>query len=256
MPDSLFEKVVLIGGASGGIGGAISRKFLQEGCKVALVGRNGEKLSKLGETLSSEFGTTNICSLVADCNRESEINSAVKSIISQWSRLDVVVANIGDGQSESDAIPSHDSFTNALQINLRIAENIARATQAELNRSRGSLLFISSIAGLQVTGAPTDYSVAKAALVMLSKQLSHKFAPNIRVNCIAPGNIYFPGGRWEELLKSDPVTTETMLKTKVPLNRFGTPEEVANAVLFLSSDSASFITGSCLTVDGGQTSAF
>jgi 3-oxoacyl-[acyl-carrier protein] reductase len=256
MPDSLFEKVVLIGGASGGIGGAISRKFLREGCKVALVGRNGEKLSKLGETLSSEFGTTNICSLVADCNRESEINSAVKSIISQWSRLDVVVANIGDGQSESDAIPSHDSFTNALQINLRIAENIARATQAELNRSRGSLLFISSIAGLQVTGAPTDYSVAKAALVMLSKQLSHKFAPSIRVNCIAPGNIYFPGGRWEELLKSDPVTTETMLKTKVPLNRFGTPEEVANAVVFLSSDSASFITGSCLTVDGGQTSAF
>jgi 3-oxoacyl-[acyl-carrier protein] reductase len=118
------------------------------------------------------------------------------------------------------------------------------------------LLFVSSIAGLQVTGAPTDYSVAKAALVMLSKQLSHKFAPNIRVNCIAPGNIYFPGGRWEELLKSDPVTTETMLKTKVPLNRFGTPEEVANAVVFLSSDSASFITGSCLTVDGGQTSAF
>jgi 3-oxoacyl-[acyl-carrier protein] reductase len=252
----LLGRVVLIGGASGGIGGAISRKFLQEGCKVALVGRNGEKLSKLVETLSSEFGTTNICSLVADCNRESEINSAVKSITSQWSRLDVVVANIGDGRSDSDAIPSHDSFTNALQINLRIAENIARATQAELNRSRGSLLFISSIAGLQVTGAPTDYSVAKAALVMLSKQLSHKFAPNIRVNCVAPGNICFPGGRWEELLKSDPVTTETMLKTKVPLNRFGTPEEVANAVVFLSSDSASFITGSCLTVDGGQTSAF
>jgi 3-oxoacyl-[acyl-carrier protein] reductase len=256
MHPNLRGKVVLIGGASGGIGGAISRKFLQEGCKVALVGRNGEKLSKLVETLSSEFGTTNICSLVADCNRESAINSAVKSIISQWSRLDVVVANIGDGRSDSDAIPSYDSFTNALQVNLRIAENIARATQAELNRGRGSLLFVSSIAGLQVTGAPTDYSVAKAALVMLSKQLSHKFAPNIRVNCIAPGNIYFPGGRWEELLKSDPVTTETMLKTKVPLNRFGTPEEVANAVVFLSSDSASFITGSCLTVDGGQTSAF
>jgi 3-oxoacyl-[acyl-carrier protein] reductase len=256
MHPNLLGKVVLIGGASGGIGGAISRKFLQEGCKVALVGRNGEKLSKLVETLSSEFGTTNICSLVADCNRESAINSAVKSIISQWSRLDVVVANIGDGRSDSDAIPSYDSFTNALQVNLRIAENIARATQAELNRGRGSLLFVSSIAGLQVTGAPTDYSVAKAALVMLSKQLSHKFAPNIRVNCIAPGNIYFPGGRWEELLKSDPVTTETMLKTKVPLNRFGTPEEVANAVVFLSSDSASFITGSCLTVDGGQTSAF
>lgn len=255
MHPNLRGKVILIGGASGGIGGAISRGFLHEGCKVALVGRDGEKLSNLVENLSSEFGTTNICSVVTDCNTESEINSTVKSIISQWSRLDVAIANIGDGRSESDAIPSHESFTNALQVNLRVAENIARATQSELSRSRGSLLFISSIAGLQVTGAPTDYSVAKAGLVMLSKQLAHKFAPNIRVNCIAPGNIYFPGGRWEELLKSDPLATETMLKTKIPLNRFGTPEDVANAVVFLSSDSASFITGSCLTIDGGQTSA-
>ena len=252
----LNKRVVLIGGASGGIGSAISRQFLMQGCKVVLVGRNKAKLFFLAETLGSDFGTENLLPIVADCNVETEIVSAVNRANSHWSQLDVVVANIGDGRSESAAIPSHDSFTNALQVNLRIAENLARATQSGLERSKGSLLFISSLAGLQVTGAPTDYSVAKAALIMLSKQLSHKFAPNIRVNCIAPGNIYFQGGRWDEILISDPTITETMLKTKVPLNRFGSPEDVANAAVFLSSDLASFITGTCLTVDGGQTSAF
>ena len=251
----MSEKVVLIAGASGGIGSAISRQFLQQGCKVVLVGRSNERLTQLIETLSAEFGTENLFAIVADCNVEAEISSAVERAVSRWSRLDVVIANVGDGRSESEAIPSQSSFSNSLQVNLRSAENLARATQKELERNKGSLLFISSIAGLQVTGAPTDYSVAKAALIMLSKQLSHKLAPNIRVNCIAPGNIYFPGGRWDELTKSDPSSVEIMLRTRVPLNRFGTPEDIANATIFLSSDLASFITGSCLTVDGGQSTA-
>lgn len=255
MSNDMSGKVVLIGGASGGIGSAISRQFLQQGCKVVLVGRSNERLTQLIETLSAEFGTENLFLIVADCNIEAEISSAVKSAVSRWSRLDVVIANVGDGRSESQAIPSQGSFSNSLQVNLRSAENLARATQKELERNKGSLLFISSIAGLQVTGAPTDYSVAKAALIMLSKQLSHKLAPNIRVNCIAPGNIYFPGGRWDELTKSDPSSVEIMLRTRVPLNRFGTPEDIANAAIFLSSDLASFITGSCLSVDGGQSTA-
>ena len=255
MSEGLIGKVVLIGGASGGIGSAISRQFLQQGCKVVLVGRSDEKLVQLKEILGAEFGTENLCLIVADCNVEADISSAVKSAVARWSRLDVVVANVGDGRSESEAIPSQRSFSNSLQVNLRSAENLARATQKELERSKGSLLFISSIAGLQVTGAPTDYSVAKAALIMLSKQLSHKLAPNIRVNCIAPGNIYSPGGRWDELTKADPSAVKTMLETRVPLNRFGTPEDIANAAIFLASELASFITGSCLTVDGGQTSA-
>ena len=90
---------------------------------------------------------------------------------------------------------------------------------------------------------------------MLSKQLSHKLAPEIRVNCIAPGNIFFKGGRWEELMKINRDSVNAMIKDSVPLRRFGTPEDVANAAVFLCSPQAGFITGTCLTVDGGQTVA-
>jgi len=107
---------------------------------------------------------------------------------------------------------------------------------------------------LKAIGAPTDYSVAKAALIMLAKQLSNKLAPSVRVNCIAPGNIFFRGGRWDELSISDPLMVDDLLKNKVPLKRFGTPEDIANAAAFLSSDKAKFITGVCLAVDGGQCS--
>lgn len=249
------KKVAFIGGASGGIGSAISRQFLQQGYRVALVGRGNEKLMKLAETLGSEFGSENLFSMVADCNEESEINSVVKSTVARWSRLDAVIANIGDGRGEQNAVPSSASFKKAFETNFETATNFARATQDELRKTHGNLLFISSIAGLEVIGAPTDYAVAKAALIMLSKQLSHKLAPEIRVNCIAPGNIFFKGGRWEELMKINRDSVNAMIKDSVPLQRFGTPEDVANAAVFLCSPQAGFITGTCLTVDGGQTVA-
>ena len=90
---------------------------------------------------------------------------------------------------------------------------------------------------------------------MLAKQLSHKLAPEIRVNCIAPGNILFAGGRWEELKKSNSESVNAMIKESVPLQRFGSPEDVASVAVFLCSPRAAFITGTCLTVDGGQTTA-
>jgi 3-oxoacyl-[acyl-carrier protein] reductase len=90
-------------------------------------------------------------------------------------------------------------------------------------------------------------------LITLSKQLAHKLAPEIRVNSIAPGNIYFAGGRWEELIESNGESVKEMIRDSVPLQRFGTPEEVASAAVFLCSPRATFITGACLTIDGGQT---
>lgn len=85
-------------------------------------------------------------------------------------------------------------FQKAFETNFETAVNLTRTTQEELRKTRGNLLFISSIAGLEMIGAPTDYSIAKSALIMLSKQLSHKLAPEIRVNCIAPGNIFLQVG--------------------------------------------------------------
>ena len=122
-----------------------------------------------------------------------------------------------------------------------------------LEESHGVILFISSIAGMEAFGAPTDYSTAKAAIIALAKNISRKVAPNIRVNVISPGNVYFEGGSWDEKIKHDKKRVDEMIKTTVPLNRFATPEDIANSAIFLCSDKASFITGATLVIDGGQT---
>jgi len=116
------------------------------------------------------------------------------------------------------------------------------------------LLFISSIAGLEAIGAPTDYSVAKSAIVALTKQLARKLAPRVRINCIAPGNVWFQGGSWDEKLQADPERVKALIENTVPMKRFGTPQEIADVAVFLCSSRASFITGA--VVDGGQTVGF
>ena len=103
---------------------------------------------------------------------------------------------------------------------------------------------------LKLLGAPTDYSVAKAALNALSKNLAKKVGPDVRVNCVvATGNVYFEGGTWENKIKENKSLVDRMLENEVPLKRFGKPEEVADAVTFLCSERASFITGSTLVVE-------
>jgi 3-oxoacyl-[acyl-carrier protein] reductase len=122
-------------------------------------------------------------------------------------------------------------------------------------RSRqGSIVLVASIVGLESTRAPLPYSAAKAALINYGKNLAWEVGPlNVRVNCVAPGNILFPGGSWERHLaeRRDDVLRE--VDSEVPLQRFGRVEEVADLIVFLSSDRAAFITGSCVVADGGQT---
>ena len=122
-----------------------------------------------------------------------------------------------------------------------------------LEKSCGVLLFISSIAGIEAFGAHTDYSTAKTAVIALAKNMARKLAKEVRVNVLAPGNVLFPGGSWDEKIKDDPSEVEKIIESTVPMNRFGMPEEIADAAVFLCSERAGFITGSVLVVDGGQT---
>ena len=122
-----------------------------------------------------------------------------------------------------------------------------------LEKSQGVLLFVSSIAGMEAFGAPTDYSVAKTAVIALSKNMARKLAPNVRVNVIVPGNVYFEGGSWDEKIQQNKKHVDSIIKSTVPMNRFATPQEIASSAVFLCSDRASFVTGVTLVVDGGQT---
>ena len=93
----------------------------------------------------------------------------------------------------------------------------------------------------------------RSAIIALAKNMARKLAPDVRVNVIAPGNVYFEGGSWDEKIKQDKKRVDEIIKSTVPMNRFATPQEIADSALFLCSDRASFITGTALVIDGGQT---
>jgi len=116
------------------------------------------------------------------------------------------------------------------------------------------LYMVASIVGLESASAPLPYSAAKAALVNYGKNLARQLGPfNVRVNCVAPGNVLFPGGSWERHLAERRDEVLRQIEADVPLRRFGRPEEIADLIVFLCSDRAAFITGSCMVADGGQT---
>jgi 3-oxoacyl-[acyl-carrier protein] reductase len=170
-----------------------------------------------------------------------------------WGGIDIVVSNVGDGRSVPDPLPEAKQWQKVWDSNFETALSTARVFLPRLTTSTGCLLFVSSITGLESFGAPVDYSTAKAAVCALAKNISRKLGGKVRANVLAPGNVYFKGGVWDEKIKQDSDRVSSIIKTAVPMNRFGTPAEMADAALFLCSERASFITGAVLVVDGGQT---
>lgn len=249
----LEGKRILIAGGSRGIGLAIAEAFLREGARVMLIARSPEPLKRAADRLVSEHGSDRVLAFPADCTNANAWPYIIEKIRSMWGGLDAAVANVGDGRGLHDALPDPEHFAITWRMNFSAAEHTARAAMPLLQSGSGSLLFISSIAGLEAIGAPTDYSVAKTAILALSKQLSRKLAPTVRVNCLAPGNVCFPGGSWDAKIKAEPERIRSLINATVPLRRFAQPMEIADAAVFLCSSRASFITGACLVVDGGQT---
>ena len=251
---NLTNKKVLITGASRGIGKAISESFLQEGSKTCLVSRGSNALFENEKRLKDAYGLESVFACKCDCTNIESLNSLKCEVEDRWSDLDVVIVNVGDGQSVSTALPDDKQWQKTWNSNFESALQTARTFLPMLEKSKGCLLFISSIAGIEAFGAPTDYSTAKSAIIALAKNMARKLASdNVRVNVIAPGNIYFEGGSWDKKINQDKEQVDKIIKSKVPMNRFGLPEEIAASAVFLCSDKASFITGATLVIDGGQT---
>ena len=254
MDSGLKDKVVLVTGSSRGIGKAIASSFLAEGARVIISGRDGRSLDKTLEEFENRYGNGFICKYQGDLTQTDEIVKCLDFVKIKFNRIDILVANVGSGKSIPGLTADLNEWERMLKLNLIGSINIVREFIPLMKQNGGNIVFISSIAGCEVLGAPMTYSVAKSGLISLSKNLSHILAKdNIRVNIVAPGNINFKGGRWEELIIEKPDIMENYIKKSVPMQRFGKPEEVADAVIFLASERASFITGACLVVDGGET---
>jgi 3-oxoacyl-[acyl-carrier protein] reductase len=250
---NLDNKKVLITGASRGIGLTVAEIFLQEGAKTCLVSRGSKALFENEKKLQDIYGLENSFACKCDCTNIESLNGLKNRVKDKWGSLDIVVVNVGDGRSVSDALPDDEQWQKTWNNNFESALQTARTFLPMLEKSKGCLLFISSIAGLEAFGAPTDYSTAKTAIIALAKNMARKLASDVRVNVIAPGNVYFEGGSWDEKIQQDKKRVDEIIKSTVPMNRFATPQEIADSAVFLCSDRAGFITGATLVIDGGQT---
>ena len=231
----------------------MAKRFLEEGAKVYIVSRGSPQLFETASKLKAQFNETSILADTCDCTDPKSLSSMQKRILEIWGGLDIVVANMGDGRSVPDAIPSDEQWKKTWKNNFESALHTARTFLPLVQEAKGNILFISSIAAMEAFGAPVDYSTAKTAVAAFSKNMARKLALEVRVNVLAPGNVYFPEGSWDEKMKQDPERVKKIIESTVPMNRFGTPGEMADAAVFLCSSRAAFITGSLLSVDGGQT---
>ena len=169
----------------------------------------------------------------------------------------MVIANVGKSFGRRAQQMDDEDLAKSLDTNLWSASRIAQRSVPHLiARGGGSITMISSLYGREAGGAP-GYNIAKAAVIALAKALARDYAKDgIRVNTVAPGSILFPGGGWDKRQKSDPDAIAAMVAREIPMGRFGTVEEVADVVAFLASPRARWITGSTISVDGGQSRAF
>tara|TARA_Y100001970_G_C14236203_1_gene861947 strand:+ start:1186 stop:1956 length:771 start_codon:yes stop_codon:yes gene_type:complete len=250
---NLNSKRVLITGSSRGIGYSIAKSFLYEGANVMLVARGKKELVSAYENLSKLYDKNKVNYFVADCTSETSIQELYKFTLKKFLGIDILINNIGDGRGSEKTFPSRKEWSYSLEKNFNSALLTSEIFIKDLKKSSGNIVFISSITGIEIVGAPTEYSVSKAAIISLAKNLSKKLADKVRVNIVSPGNVFFGGGEWERKYKEDPDKINNLINETVPLKRFGTPEDIANVVLFLASEKASFMTGSNIVVDGGQT---
>jgi len=242
----------LITGGSRGIGLATAEALAAEGAAVGLVARDPDGLAAAAQRLAP--AGVPVATAAADVTNTPGLARAVEAIAAELGGLDLLVANaggtIGTGNLTS---AGPDEFTATFALNAGHAAELIRAGLPHLRAAGGgAIVIVSSITGMRP--APrTAYATAKAAEIQLAATAAEELAPdNIRVNAVSPGSILFPGGTWEKFERDNPDVFATFVATQFPHQRLGRLAEVADPIVYLLSDRASWITGANLVVAGAQ----
>jgi 3-oxoacyl-[acyl-carrier protein] reductase len=250
----LTGKVALVTGSSRGIGRGIAARLVEEGADVVFCARGEEALE---EAVRSVPGPGRAHGVVADVTRPDGAAAVVAGAVDAFGGLDIVVNNVGGSGARTFDELDVDDLVDVLGRNVFPALAVSRAALPVLRaRGGGTIAMIASIWGREAGGGPS-YNVAKGAEISLAKAMARDLAPDgIRAFSVAPGSTLFPGGSWERRVRDDPEGMAAFVERELPWGRFGTVDEVADVVAFLVSPRASWVVGTCVVVDGGQSRGF
>jgi 3-oxoacyl-[acyl-carrier protein] reductase len=252
----LKGQAVLVTGASRGIGRAIAETFGREGARVCICARGESELNATASSLVQRG--IEAVAVTADASTREGAATAVRTAIERLGGLDVLINNVGgSGGAGPFDRATPEQWTSVLDANLLSAVWCSRAAVAWMQaRGGGAIVNIASIFGREYSSS-APYTAAKSALVAMTKEMAVDLAKyRIRVNSVAPGSVMFPGGSWDRRQKKDPESIERMTREVLPWGRSGSPEEIAEVVVFLCSKRASWVSGACVPVDGAQGRAF
>ena len=245
------DKRVLVTGGSRGIGFAVAKDFVDAGARVAVNGKGGQSVSAAIERLG---GGDCVVAAPGDIGTVPGCESVVKTANDAFGGLDILVnsAGIGAGRSIED---SDEAMWDAhLDVNLKGTFFCCRAALPALRRSNGNIVNIASDAGLMGVPGITVYCASKGGVVNMTRAMALEVAPEVRVNCVCPGYVDTDMIRRDHIdKKDDPAAAEQRMIDYAPMKRIATPVEISQAVLYLASFEARFLTGASLAIDGGST---
>jgi len=236
-----MSKVALVTGAARGIGLATTKRFLDEGWKVVMVDRDADELQQVSELLASAVA------IVADVSSPQEVEAFIKETKERMGRLDALVNNAGVADFGPMEETTFERWRAVMATNLDGVFLTSQAALPLLKSNAGAIVNIASISGLRASTLRTAYGTSKAAVIQLTFQQAAELGEyGIRANCVCPGPV--------RTKLAMAVHTQDIIDAyhdAIPLNRYGSEEEIANAIFFLCSQQASFITGQVLAADGG-----